>query len=666
MQGFDETIENKNLNYIDKEHDINEVECCNSRFSYKDNTIEQKYYIKKDFLSTLNLPQDIKELTIEELNELSSEIREYLISLVSKTGGHIASNLGVVELTLALHRVFNFPEDKIVWDVGHQTYIHKMITGRLDKMETLRQMNGLSGFPKRCESVYDCFNTGHSSTSISAALGMAKARDLKGENNNVIAVIGDGALTGGMAFEALNDAGHSRTRLIVILNDNGMSISKNVGGLSRYLNKIRTRPLYYKVKDDISVFLDKFDKFGDQAKKTFQKIRDSLKYLVVPGTLFDELGFKYYGPIDGHNVNDMVQVLNSIKNIKDPVIIHVLTKKGKGYSFAEENPNKFHGIAPFDINTGNTIKKSENNFSKVFGNKMVELAKENERLVAISAAMPDGTGLANFMETYPKRFFDVGIAEQHALTFAAGLACEGFKPVTAIYSSFVQRAYDQIIHDVALQNLDVVIALDRAGVVGDDGETHHGIYDISYLNTVPNMSIMVPCDYTELEQMLEYDVNEHCGPIAIRYPRGGGSQSLHDAQLEFGKAVKIKEGTDISLIAVGPFVEHAIVAAERLSKQGYSCEVINARFVKPIDERAILDTCKKTGKVITIEDNIISGGFGSVVSSLISSKGISCKMKMLGYPDEKISHATQKQLYRIYSLDAQGIYENALKLLVME
>lgn len=614
-------------------------------------------------LREINSPEDVKKLNTQQLIDLSGEIREFLVEKVSKTGGHLASNLGVVELTLALHKVFNTPEDKIVWDVGHQSYVHKVITGRKDKFDMLRQLDGIAGFPKTSESPHDAFNTGHSSTSISSALGLAKARDIKKENFSVIAVIGDGALTGGMAFEALNDAGRSPNNLIVILNDNEMSISKNVGGLSRYLSKIRTEPFYFKVKEDLDIILNKIPAIGKSAVKALDRAKGTIKYLIMPGMIFEELGFKYLGPIDGHNITELNTVLSRAKTIKGPVFIHVCTQKGKGYSFAEQNPHDFHGIPPFEIETGEVLSASGQTFSGTFGSKIVSLAEMDEKLVAITAAMPQGTGLEPFSLLFRERFFDVGIAEQHAVTFAAGLAKGGLKPVLAVYSSFLQRAYDQVLHDVAAQNLHVVFAVDRAGIVGEDGETHQGIYDLSFLSHIPNMTILSPCDYSEFNQMLEYAVLKHKGPIVIRYPRGRGQEKIIEGSpISLGKGICIRDGSDMTIVAIGNMVDTALKVAANLQKHGISSEVINARFVKPLDMNLIITSSKKTKRVVTIEDNAIAGGFGSNVLEMLNQRGINVKTKIFGYPDQFITHGSRNDLMKKYKLDTDSIVNEILKI----
>ncbi|NLD50402.1 MAG: 1-deoxy-D-xylulose-5-phosphate synthase, partial [Clostridiaceae bacterium] len=607
-------------------------------------------------MDLINSPEDLKKLNTDELLQLACEIRKFLVEKVSKTGGHLASNLGVVELTLALHRVFETPKDKIVWDVGHQSYVHKIITGRKEKFNSIRKFGGLSGFPKVNESPHDTFNTGHSSTSISAALGIAKARDIKKEKYSVIAVIGDGALTGGMAFEALNDAGRSLNNLIVVLNDNEMSISKNVGGLSRYLSKIRLEPFYFKVKEDIDIILKKIPAIGKSARKALERVKGSIKYMIMPGIIFEELGFKYLGPIDGHNIEELESVLTKAKSLKGPVFVHVCTQKGKGYTFAEESPHLFHGISPFEIETGEVIVNNGPGYSDIFGRELIKLAQKEKKLVAITAAMPHGTGLDHFSKKYPERFFDVGIAEQHAVTFAAGLARNGLIPVIALYSSFLQRAYDQVIHDVALQNLHVVFAIDRAGIVGEDGETHQGIYDISFLRHMPNFTILAPCDYSELKKMLDYAVFEHEGPIAIRYPRGRGVEKLVDMpQVKNGQALLLREGSDLTVIAVGNKVDTALKVADMLEKMDLNAEVIYSRFIKPLDEKLILNSAVKTRRVITIEDNAIEGGFGSRVLEMINQKGINVKTRMFGYPDRFIQHGSINELNQVYRLDPESI-----------
>lgn len=615
-------------------------------------------------LEGINSPDDIKKLDPQQLKKLAAEIRQFLIEKVSVTGGHLASNLGVVELTLALHKVFNTPEDKIVWDVGHQSYVHKIITGRREQFDTLRQLNGICGFPKQSESSSDCFNTGHSSTSISAALGIAKARDILRQQFSVVAVIGDGAMTGGMAFEALNDAGRSPNNLIIILNDNEMSISQNVGGFSRYLSKIRTQPIYSKAKDDFNTLLNKIPAIGKTAARALVRAKGTIKYMVMPGVIFEELGLKYLGPIDGHDTNELIKVFANAKRLKGPVLIHVRTQKGKGYMYAEENPQDFHGISPFEIETGELKINNGPSFSDIFGEKMIKLAQNDPGVAAITAAMPLGTGLDEFSKKYPDRFFDVGIAEQHAVTFAAGLAKAGIKPVVAIYSTFLQRSYDQIVHDVALQKLHVVLAIDRAGLVGEDGETHQGLYDISFLNHVPNMTIVAPCDYTEFENMLEYAVSKFNGPIAIRYPRGSGQRQLAPgSEIRHGKGVKLLSGSDISIIAIGNMVGTALNVAEILKNKGISAEVINARFVKPLDDKLILESAAKTGMVVTFEDNLAKGGFGSSILELINKNGFKARTTIFGFPDMPILHGSRKELFEKYGLDKDTLSREIIRML---
>ncbi len=614
-------------------------------------------------LGAVSCPNDLKAFNKRELEQLAGEIREFLLRTVSETGGHVASNLGVVELTLALHKVLDSPQDKIIWDVGHQTYVHKILTGRKEAFNTLRQLDGLSGFPKTQESQHDIFNTGHSSTSISAALGMARARDLKGEKHTVAAVIGDGALSGGMALEALNDAGMSRTNLLIVLNDNGMSIAPNVGGLSRYLSKIRSRPLYYKTRESVQDLVDRMPRGGKRVRRALHKIKAVMKSLLVPSMFFEDLGFRYFGPIDGHNLSEMIMVLRQAKTMKGPVLVHVATVKGKGYKYAEEQPSAFHGIAPFEPETGKVKKKAGGNYSTVFGNKLCAIAQEDKDVVAITAAMPDGTGLSPFRQSYPKRFFDVGIAEQHAVTLAAGLAAGGVKPVVAIYSTFLQRAYDQILHDVALQRLRVILAIDRAGIVGDDGETHQGIYDVAFLYTIPHVDILAPASPGELERMLEYGLKAHDGPLAIRYPRGSGFEHEGtDKPLVYGKSVVCRQGRDITLIGVGPMLSHALEAADILKKEGLSCEVINPRFLRPLDEPGILASSIKTGCVLVIQDVLEEGGFGSAVLNLLNKKGRLSAGAVLGLPNEGIPQGDRSLIFKKYGLDPEGIASRARRL----
>ncbi|HBR02847.1 MAG TPA: 1-deoxy-D-xylulose-5-phosphate synthase [Ruminiclostridium sp.] len=623
--------------------------------------MNENLYRADGYLARIESPRDLKSLSFEELEQLADEIRSFLIKSVSKTGGHIASNLGVVELTIALHKVLNAPLDKIIWDVGHQTYVHKILTGRKDVFDTLRQIHGISGFPKTQESPYDAFNTGHSSTSISAALGMARARDLKGEKYTVAAVIGDGSLTGGMAFEALNDAGISGTKLLIILNDNGMSIAPNVGGLSRYLSRIRVRPFYYKTRESLQALVDSMPRSSKRLRKFVHKLKAAMKSMFVPAMFFEDLGFRYFGPIDGHNIREMAAIFEQVKTMKGPVLVHVTTTKGKGYKFAEEHPDRFHGIAPFEIETGQVLQSGSENYSSVFGNRLCDLAQKENNIVAISAAMSDGTGLRPFRESFPKRFFDVGIAEQHAVTLAAGFAIAGTKPVVAIYSTFLQRAYDQILHDVALQKLHVVFAVDRAGVAGADGETHQGIYDVSFLYTIPHLAILAPASPNELKEMLDYAVMEHTGPIAIRYPRGSGVEfDGSDMPLRYGKGVLIKEGRDVTLIGAGSMLQNTLEAAELLEKEGVSCEVINPRFLRPVDDELILGSARKTGYVVIVQDVIQNGGFGSTVAGIINDGQMNAHTMVLGLPDRGIEHGKRSLIYKEYGLDANGIKMSVL------
>lgn len=611
-------------------------------------------------LDKIKSPDDLKKLNTAELPELCREIREFLIDSVSKTGGHLASNLGVVELTVALHTVFSVPEDKIVFDVGHQSYVHKILTGRRSSFDTLRQFEGLSGFPKRSESDADAFNTGHSSTSISAALGIARGRDLAGDNYNVIAVFGDGALTGGMMYEAMNDAGRSKTPLILILNDNAMSISKNVGAVASHLRSLRTSPFYFKSKHIVEEILNRIPLIGSATANLIRKVKRGVRRMVIPTTMFDDLGFTYIGPVDGHDLSSLISVLEYSKIEKKPVFIHVQTKKGKGYAPAENNPLKFHGISAFDAATGET-KKSGETYSDRFGTTLIELAKKNDKIVAITGAMPNGTGISEFPKRFKNRFFDVGIAEQHGVTLAAGLASVGYIPVIPLYSSFLQRAYDQTLHDVCLQNLHVVFPIDRAGIVGADGETHQGIYDISYLSHMPNMAILSPSTFLELDKMLSYAINEHKGPIAIRYPRGGTQAQIIGTDFKFGQAVTIASGRDVSIIASGRMVKRAQEVADALKPHRISCEIVVLPTIKPLDEAAVLATAMKTKYVITIEDNVKIGGMGSMIATLLSEKNVNTKIKIHAFPDTPITHGSIDELDKLYGLDAASIAEGILK-----
>ena len=614
-------------------------------------------------LDKVNEPKDLKTLTIKEQEQLAGEIREELLKIVSKNGGHLASNLGIVELTIAIHTVFNAPEDKIIWDVGHQSYVHKILTGRKSQMNTLRKLNGIAGFPKTNESPYDSFNTGHSSTSISVGTGMARARDILKQNYNVITVIGDGSLTGGMALEALNDAGASKTKLIVILNDNEMSISKNVGGIPMFLSTLRTRKLYTRANSRIKRYTLKVPVVGKRIVDIVQRTKKTIKQVFIPNMFFEDIGFTYLGPVDGHNIEKLESILKMAKEVDGPVLVHAITKKGKGYKFAEENPDKFHGVSAFNVETGEKLAKSKKDYSKVFGDKLIELATKDEKIVAVTAAMKDGTGLKEFANKFPNRFFDVGIAEQHAVGLIAGMAKAGLKPVLPLYSSFLQRGYDQLIHDIALQNLPVTICADRAGIVGNDGETHHGIFDMSFSSAIPNLSIMAPKDFTELEEMLEFAVNYN-GPVLIRYPRGGEGNNKFEAcqRIETGKAEIVKEGTDITIIAIGKMVDRAVDVAKILEQNNINAEIINARFLKPIDSKTILNSVIKTKKVVTMEDGILNGGLYTAVLDLINRSNIKdVKITPFGYDNCFIKHGSIEELEKIQGVDAENIARIILK-----
>ena len=612
------------------------------------------------YLQQIKSPDDIKTMNMSELKVLAQEIRETLIQVVSDNGGHLAPNLGVVELTLALHMVFHTPEDKIIWDVGHQSYVHKLLTGRYEQFHTVRTLDGLSGFPKRSESEHDAFGAGHSSTSISAAVGFAKARDLRGGKNNVIAVIGDGAMTGGMAFEALENAGHMDSNIIVILNDNEMSIDPNVGALAEYLSRARSNPAYTKSKDDVEELLKKIPGIGDKMFKAADKLKDSLKYLLVPGVLFEEFGFKYYGPINGHDLPALMTVLENVKGINRPVLIHVETKKGKGYAPAEKNPDLFHGVSPFHIQTGELKKKSTvPTYTSVFGKTLAELGAQDDRIVGITAAMGKGTGINVFQEQFPARTIDVGIAEEHAVTMAAAMALDGYKPVVAIYSTFLQRAYDQVMHDVALQNAPVVFCLDRAGLVGDDGPTHHGIFDVSYLRHIPNMVCMAPKDENELRHMLNSALTYNC-PVAMRYPRGEGLGVPMDETLQvlpLGKAEVLQEGDKVTLLALGSMVHIAEQAAERLQAElGITSTVINARFAKPLDADTILQYAGQDTLLVTLEEQAVTGGFGSAVLELYNQHGIDARNVLtIGIADSFVQHGNTARLKEMQGLDVESV-----------
>jgi len=617
------------------------------------------------YLDKINDTKDLKNLNIEDLPELCTEIRDFLINNVSKTGGHLAPNLGVVELTVALHYIFNSPDDKIIFDVGHQCYVHKILTGRKSAFNTLRKLNGLSGFPKMHESEHDVFDTGHSSTSISSALGIATANRLEGKPHYTIAVIGDGALTGGLAFEGLNNSNIKDTNLIVILNDNQMSISPSVGGLSLYLNKIRSTSLYTSSKNSVKLIVKKIPLLGKLIYTLISWIKKGIKHIMIPSSiLFEQFGFSYLGPIDGNDIDDLTEFLENAKNVTKPVLIHVITKKGKGYVPAEKNPGKFHGIAPFDITTGELLKESSTSFSSEFGRIMMEEATKNDKIVAITAAMRSGVGLDDFSKKFHDRFFDVGIAEGHAVTFASGLAKQGYVPVFAVYSTFLQRSYDEIIHDVALQNLHVIFAIDRAGIVGADGETHHGLFDLSYFSNIPNMTLLAPKDGIEFEEMMKFAF-KHNGPIAIRYPRGSYEKCLIPNKkflpIEYGKSEVIKEGNDITILAYGKTVSRALEIANILKKKKISAEVINVRFLKPIDKETICKSIYKTRLVVTIEDAYVDGGLATKIKDIIfpmkNVKGL-----FFGYPNEFIRHGSIEELEHIYGLDKISISKKIFKL----
>ncbi len=614
-------------------------------------------------LDKINSPEDLKQLSFSQLKELAEEIREYLIEVVSKTGGHLAPNLGVVELTLGLHYALQSPKDKIIWDVGHQSYVHKIITGRKEAFKTLRQFGGISGFPRREESKHDVFNTGHASNSISVALGLAKARDMKGGDETIVAVIGDGALTGGIALEALNQAGHLKTNLIVILNDNSWSIAKNVGALSSYLSRIRLDPTYNKLRDDFEEALRKIPGIGDKLVSLGERWKESIKHLFVPGMLFEELGFKYIGPIDGHNIERVATSISLAKQVKGPVLIHVLTKKGCGYKPAEECPDKFHGTASFEVETGQPKSKPKfPSYTKAFGETLLEIAREDSSIVAVTAAMPSGTGVDIMAKEFPERVFDVGIAEQHAVTFAAGLALGGLTPIAAIYSTFLQRAFDQLIEDIALQNLHVVFALDRAGLVGEDGPTHHGAFDLTYLRLIPNFVVMAPMDENELRHML-YTAVSLSGPVALRYPRGEGWSGKKEPlkKIPLGKAKVLVEGKTVCLLAVGRMVKVALEVREILLSQGLKPTVVNARFIKPLDEDLIEELVKSHEFLVTLEENTVLGGFGSGVAELCKNKEWNIPQLIVGLPDSFVPHGSLQELFAHLRLDAPSIAQAILK-----
>ncbi len=610
-------------------------------------------------------PHDIKSLSLSELDELAEELRELIIERVAINGGHLASSLGVVDLTIALHYVFDSPLDKIIFDVGHQSYAHKLLTGRFKDFPTIRQYGGISGFPRIDESPHDAFGTGHSSTSISAAIGIIEARDHKKERFKVIPVIGDGAMTAGLAFEGLNHAGHLKKDIIVVLNDNEMSISPNVGALSTYLRRIMTGDLYTRFRKETKSFLERLPKVGDPMLKIAQRAEETVKGFFAPGILFEELGFEYVGPVDGHRIELLIETFERFKDFPAPVLIHTITKKGKGYEPAEKNPGLFHGVGPFDVETGTLSSSRKVSYSEVFGEYLVELAEDDERIVAITAAMTEGTGLTGFVRRFPKRFYDVGIAEPHAVTFAAGIATQGLRPVVAIYSTFLQRAYDEIVHDVCLQNLPVVFAIDRAGIVGEDGPTHNGAFDLSYLRHIPNMIVMAPKDGNELKSMLRTALS-HDLPCAIRYPRGSVTNLKEyeiPVTIPIGKAELLREGNDLLIIAIGSMVIPSLMAAERLAEQGIHACVVNARFVKPLDINLIRSLTEEIKYVLTVEENTILGGFGSAVLEAMNAQGVKdVNIRMLGLPDRFIKQGPRGILRKELFLDPEGITREAMAL----
>lgn len=620
------------------------------------------------YLEQVNFPEDLKRLSISQLNVLAEEIRRLIIEVVSKTGGHLSSSLGVVELTIAIHYVFDTPFDKIIWDVGHQCYAHKILTGRKEKFHTLRQDNGLSGFPSRKESVYDVFNTGHASNSISIAVGLSEAKKKLKEDYKVVAVIGDGSLTGGMSFEALNHAGHLKSDIIVILNDNEMSISKNIGALSSYLNRIMSGEFVTRTREEIKNMLKNIPALGDRVYKVAKHIEESIKGFITPGILFEELGFQYFGPVDGHNLTYLIDTLRNIRKLRGPILIHIVTKKGKGYTPAENDPSRFHGVSTFEIETGNSIKTGAKTYTDIFGDTIIEMAKNDEKIVAITAAMGLGTGLDKFSKLFPDRFYDIGIAEQHGVTFAAALALGGMKPIVAIYSTFLQRAYDQIILDVCLQDLPVVFAVDRSGIVGQDGPTHHGAFDLSYFRHMPNMIVMSPKDENELRHML-YSAYLYEKPVAIRYPRGevaGVDLDREFIKIPLGKWELLKTGGDLAIIATGNTVIPSLEAAEILKNYGIDVTVINGRFIKPMDREMLVEVAEKTKRILTVEENSLIGGFGAGVLEVLSEEGLTVPVKILGLPDRFLPHGSQRTLRHTLSLDKEGIARKVIDWLKKE
>jgi len=622
-----------------------------------------------EILEKVKCPEDIKKFNDEQLRQLADSLRDKIVNTISKTGGHLASSLGTVEITVALHYIFDSPRDKIIWDVGHQCYSHKLLTGRVEEFRTIRQYEGLSGFTKICESCHDPFGAGHSSTSISAALGFARARDHLNEDYEVIAIIGDGAMTGGMAFEAMNNAGHLKSNLIVILNDNEMSIAPNVGAIAKHLSYLRMEPKYVRLRDKIKSFVNKIPKIGSSMLKTAEEIEEHLTYLLIPGVLFEAFGFTYLGPFNGHDIKLLNQIFRRAKNIKGPKLIHLITQKGKGYEPAEKDATKWHGAIPFDIQTGNGTTPLDKNiprYSGVFCDTLIKLAEEDKRIVAITAAMPDGTGLKPFQDKFPDRLYDVGIAEQHAVTFSAGLAAAGMRPCAAIYSTFLQRAFDQVFHDVCLQNLPVVFALDRGGIVGEDGPTHHGLYDMSFLRAIPNIIIMAPKDENELQSMLKSAFEYKC-PVAMRYPRGKGVGVRMDPPEEWdvlppGRAEILRPGLDLAILAVGSMVYPSILAAEKLNNYGIRAYVVNMRFIKPLDREIILKMARETKHLVTVEENTLRGGFGSAVLEALAEEGVrDCLVQTIGLPDRFIEHGNMNLLREKYGLTSDGIVNEVRK-----
>ena len=604
---------------------------------------------------------DIKAVSPSKYDELAQELREFIIHSVSETGGHLASNLGVVELTMALHLCLDLPKDKIIWDVGHQSYTHKILTGRKDEFAGLRSFGGMSGFPKHRESQCDAFDTGHSSTSISAALGYVRAREIKGEDYTVVAVIGDGSMTGGMAYEALNNAARLNSNLIIILNDNKMSISENVGGMSKYLNRIRTNESYVELKSDVETALRKIPGIGDSVAKGVKKSKDSLKQLLIPGGFFEDLGIEYMGPVDGHNMTQLLRVIKTAKKEKRAVLVHVITQKGRGYKPAEVNPSEFHGVGKFDVESGQISKSPNMTYTEAFSKAMLYIGTKDERVVAVSAAMPSGTGLVKFSKRFPKRFFDVGIAEEHAVTFSGGLAAAGLKPYVAIYSSFFQRAYDQIIHDVCIPDLPVVFCIDRAGIVGADGETHQGILDLSFFSSIPGMTVFAPKNKFELYDIMKFSLDfEH--PLAIRYPRGDAyeGEQHHRAPIVYGKSELLYEGEQVALVAVGSMVETAIEVKDQLAEAGLHATVVNARFVKPLDTDMLDDLCEKHNMIVTLEENVLRGGFGEAVSDYYMTKGSPVCVRHVGIPDVYVEHGNVARLKQSIGMDAWAISSKIL------